>query len=152
MAFTLAWRNFKRMEDLTAAAAALIYLAATLRAFERHPGWGLVVATVLLPALHLAAAMIVPLFAPVLRRVLARYVWMSFRAGFGQTPVSVLVGALLMVAAGAALFRQALVAPDALSLAPIFCAFAAGVGVLVAQALLVRAVERRPEVRAIIQA
>ena len=151
MAFTPAWRNFKRMEDLTTLAAALVYLAGAVRAFERDLGGGLLSAVVVWPALHLAGALLIPLLVPILRRLLGRYVWMSFTAGFGQSPASVVVGAALLLAAGAALFRQVRLAPDALSLAPLFCAFAAGVGILAAQALLVRVLERLPEVRAVIE-
>ncbi|MDB5433817.1 MAG: hypothetical protein JWR47_74, partial [Phenylobacterium sp.] len=35
MTFTPAWRNFKRMQDLTVAAASLIYAAAVIDALGR---------------------------------------------------------------------------------------------------------------------
>lgn len=38
MAFTRAWRNFKRMQDLTVAAAGLIYAGAVVHAIGRLPG------------------------------------------------------------------------------------------------------------------
>ena len=37
MAFSTAWRNFKRMQDLTVAAASLIYAAAVVHAMVRFP-------------------------------------------------------------------------------------------------------------------
>jgi len=150
MAFIPAWRNFKRMEDFTAFGAALVYAAAVLEALDRRLGDGLAQAIVLWPLLHLAAALVLPLRWPLLRRLLGRYVWLSFCAGFGQTATSVVVGAALMAGAAFAIFHEVSVAEDVLSLAPVFCAFAAGIGALAAQALLARRLERRPEVLTVI--
>ena len=150
MAFTRAWRNFKRMQDLTVAAAGLIYAGAVVHAIGRLPGgldtvlrW-----TLLWPAVYLLASLVIPLLVPVLKRWLARYVWMSFQAGFGQTPGSIVTGvALLMGAAMFIYWQVASVAASGRYQANVFAAYAAGIGILAAQAILVRALERLPDVR-----
>jgi hypothetical protein len=154
MAFTRAWRNFKRMQDLTVAAAGLIYAAAVAHAVGRLPGGVATVLrwTLLWPALYLAAALFIPLMIPAVKRWLARYVWMSFQAGFGQTPGSIVMGVALLL--GAALFiywQVASVAASGQYRANVFSAYAAGIGILAAQAILVRALERLPEVKARIE-
>ena len=154
MAFTRAWRNFKRMQDLTVAAAGLIYAGAVAHAVGRLPG-GLTTVlrwTLMWPALYLLAALVVPLAVPVLKRWLARYVWMSFQAGFGQTPGSIVAGAALLM--GAALFiywQVGAVEHGGRYPAGVFSGYAAGIGILAAQALLVRALERLPDVRKTIE-
>ena len=150
MAFTRAWRNFKRMQDLTVATAGLIYSGAVVHAATRLPGGGAWIArwTILWPAVFLLAALVIPLVVPVLKRWLARYVWLSFQAGFGQTPASIITGVCLLL--GAALFiywQVAAVAASGQYHANVFSAYAAGIGILAAQAVLVRALERIPEVR-----
>src|SRR4051794_3233681 len=104
MAFTRAWRNFKRMQDLTVLIATLIYAGAVVHAVGRLPGGMLTVLTwtLGLPSLFLAAAFVLPLAIPPVKRWLARYVWMSFQAGFGQTPGSIVTGLALLM--GAAMF------------------------------------------------
>jgi hypothetical protein len=155
MAFTRPWRNFKRMQDLTVTAALLIYAGAVVHAIGRLPGGTAVVLrwTLLWPAFYLVAALVVPLVVPALKRWLARYVWMSFQAGFGQTPASILIGVALLM--GAALFiywQVAAVARTGHYQANVFAAYAAGIGILAAQAILVRALERLPDVKAKIEA
>lgn len=154
MAFTRAWRNFKRMQDLTVAAAGLIYSGAVVHAIDRLPGGiGTVLRwTLMWPAIYLIAALIIPLWIPTLKRWLARYVWMSFQAGFGQTPGSILTGVALLL--GAALFiywQVASVSATGRYQANVFAAYASGIGILAAQAVLVRALEQVPEVRARIE-
>jgi hypothetical protein len=153
MSFTRAWRNFRRMQDLTVAIAALIYAAAAVHAFDRLPGGTeMIVRWVLVwPGAFLAASLLVPLVVRPLRRMLTRYVWMSFQAGFGQTPGSIVTGLILLL--GAALFiywQIASVAATGRYQANVFSAYAAGIGILAAQAILVRSLERIPEVRALI--
>ena len=154
MAFTRAWRNFKRMQDLTVAAAGLIYSAAVVHALTRLPGgWALVLRwTLVWPACFLLASLVIPLIIPRLKAWLARYVWMSFRAGFGQTPSSIITGICLLL--GAALFiywQVASVAVTGRYQANVFSAYASGIGILAAQAILVRSLERIPEIRARIE-
>lgn len=153
MRFTRPWRNFRRMQDLTVAIAALIYAAAAVHAFDRLPGGPeMIVRWVLVwPGAFLAAALLVPLVVRPLRRMLTRYVWMSYQAGFGQTPGSIVTGLILLL--GAALFiywQIASVASTGRYQANVFSAYAAGIGILAAQAILVRSLERIPEVRALI--
>ncbi|MFC3068653.1 hypothetical protein [Phenylobacterium soli] len=150
MAFTRAWRNFKRMQDLTVAAAGLIYAGAVVHAFDRLPGGTAVVLrwTLMWPALFLLVSLFVPLVIAPLKRWLARYVWMSFQAGFGQTPGSIVTGVALLM--GAALFiywQVASVQATGRYQANVFSAYAAGIGILAAQAILVRALEQLPDVR-----
>lgn len=150
MAFTRAWRNFKRMQDLTVAAAGLIYAGAVVHAFAHLPGGVGVVArwTLLWPTAFLLASLVIPLVIAPIKRWLARYVWMSFQAGFGQTPASILTGVGLLL--GAALFiywQIASVAESGRYQANVFSAYAAGIGILAAQAILVRALEQLPDVR-----
>ena len=152
--YTRAWRNFKRMQDLTVAVAGLIYAGAAVHAMGRLPGGdGIVLRWILLwPALFLAASLVVPLIIQPLRRWLTKYVWMSFQAGFGQTPGSIVTGLMLLL--GAALFiywQVASVAATGTYRANVFSAYAAGIGILAAQAVLVRSLERRPEVRELIE-
>jgi hypothetical protein len=152
--YTRAWRNFKRMQDFTVAVASLIYSGAAVHAVGRLPGsTGLVLRWVLIwPALYLLAALVVPLAVRPVRRWLTRYVWMSFEAGFGQTPSSIVVGLMLLL--GAALFIYWQIAATAATgtyRADVFSAYAAGIGILAAQAVLVRVLERVPDVRARIE-
>jgi hypothetical protein len=150
MVFSRAWRNFKRMQDLTVAAASLIYAAATVHAVGILPGgpaatlrW-----TLVWPALWLAGAFVIPMAVPPLKRWLARYVWMSFQAGFGQTPGSIVTGVVLLMGAGLFIYWQvAKAAASGQMGANVFSAYAAGIGILAAQAVLVRALEQLPDVR-----
>ena len=151
MAFTTAWRNFKRMQDLTVAAASLIYAAAVLNAVGRLPGGEAMVLrwTLVVPAAFLGFSLAIPLIVPPIRRWLARYVWMSFQAGFGQTPGSVLLGVTLLLGAGLFIWEEVGRAARAgLVGANVFSAYAAGIGILAAQAILVRALEGVPDVQA----
>src|SRR5712671_2291694 len=108
MGFSRAWRNFKRMQDLTVAAASLIYAAAVVHALGVLPGGTMAVLrwTLAWPAVWLVGSFLAPLLTPVLKRWLARYVWMSFQAGFGQTPGSILTGVALLLGAGLFIYWQ----------------------------------------------
>ncbi|HEY3950989.1 hypothetical protein [Phenylobacterium sp.] len=151
MAYTRAWRNFKRMQDLTVAAACLIYAAGAINALQRLPGGPAVAArwTFLWPLAFLVPSLLLPLIIPPVKRWLARYVWMSFQAGFGQTPGSVVVGVALLMGAGLFIWEEVGRAVRAGQLgANVFSAYAAGIGILAAQAVLTRALEKTPEVQA----
>jgi len=153
MVFSRAWRNFKRMQDLTVAAASLIY-AAVVHALAVLPGGQASVLrwTLAWPALWLAGSFLIPMLWPALKRWLARYVWMSFQAGFGQTPASILTGVALLLSAGLFIYwRVARAAASGEVGANVFSAYAAGIGILAAQAVLVRALEALPDVRARIE-
>ncbi|THD64339.1 hypothetical protein [Phenylobacterium sp.] len=150
MGFIPAWRNFKRMQDLTVAAACLIYAAAAINALGRLPGGPAMVArwTLLWPAAYLGFSLALPLLIAPVKRWLAKYVWMSFQAGFGQTPASVVVGVALLLGAGLFIWEEVNRAARAGQVgANVFSAYAAGIGILAAQAILVRFLEQTPEVR-----
>lgn len=151
---TRAWRNFRRMQLSGCLFGALIYLAAVLQAWETLPGEPLLKAMlfVVFPAVFFLFTFVAPLSAGPIRRVLSRYVWMSFAAGFGQNVVSVL-GCLgvLALTAGFIFAQIAGHAEGGRYPAGIFSAYAAGVGVLFAQAVITRWLEREPDVRALIE-
>jgi hypothetical protein len=154
VSYTRAWRNFKRMQDFTVAVASLIYAGAAVHAVGRLPGGAaLVLRWILLwPALFLLASLLTPLVVPPLRRWLTRYVWMSFEAGFGQTPGSIVTGLVLLLGAAGFIYWQiASVAATGTYRANVFSAYAAGIGILAAQAILVRLLERVPDVRRVIE-
>jgi hypothetical protein len=154
MAYTRAWRNFKRMQDLTVAIAALIYAGAAVHAFTRLPGdTAMILRWILIwPGVFLLVSLAVPLAVAPLRRGLSKYVWMSFRAGFGQTPGSIVTGLVLLLGAAGFIYWQiASIAASGRYQANVFSAYAAGIGILAAQAVLVRALERIPEIRKLIE-
>lgn len=150
MAHTRAWRNFRRMQDMTVAAAGLIYAAAVVHAFQNLPGGlGLIAErTLIWPGIFLSLSVSVPLAVGAIRRPLARYVWLSFKQGFGQTAGSVVIGVALLL--GAALFMYWQIRSAAHGgryPAGVFAGYAAGIGILMAQAALVRVLEHHPEVK-----
>ena len=150
MAFTPAWRNFKRMQDLTVAAASLIYAAAAIDALGRLPGGPAMTLqwTLLWPAAYLGFSLAIPLLVAPIKRWLAKYVWMSFKAGFGQSPGSVVVGMALLLGAGLFIWEEVGRAARAGQVgANVFSAYAAGIGILAAQAILVRTLEAVPDIR-----
>ncbi|WP_374572882.1 hypothetical protein [Phenylobacterium sp.] len=154
MTFIRAWRDFRRMQNVAVGAASLIYAGAVLHAYQVLPGgMGLVTQrTLIWPGAFLTLSLFVPLLVPPLRRLLARYVWLSFQAGFGQTPISVMTGVGLLAAAALFIYWQvAGVAHGGRYPAGVFSGYAAGIGILAAQAVLVRVLERLPEVRQIIE-
>src|SRR6478752_5999135 len=108
MAFTRAWRDFKRMQDIAVGAATLIYAGAVINAFQVLPGGNALIAqrTLVWPGLILFLSLTLPLLIPFLKRILARYVWLSFQAGFGQTAVSVLTGVGLLAVAALFIYWQ----------------------------------------------
>ncbi|HEY9235573.1 MULTISPECIES: hypothetical protein [Phenylobacterium] len=138
------------MQDVAVGAASLIYAGAVLNAFQVLPGGTTLIAqrTLIWPSLFLVLSLCVPLLVPALKKILARYVWMSFQAGFGQTPISVLTGVGLLAAAALFIYWQVwAVGHGGRYPAGVFSGYAAGIGILAAQAVLVRALETVPEVR-----
>ncbi len=133
------------------AAASLIYAAAVIDAVRRLPGGPATVLrwSLLFPAAYLGFSLVIPLSVPAARRWLAKYVWLSFRAGFGQSPASVVVGVALLLGAGLFIHEEVgRAARSGQAGADVFSAYAAGIGILAAQAVLVRALERIPDLRA----
>ena len=154
MTFIRAWRDFRRMQDVAVGAAALIYAGAVVNAFRVLPGGVELIAqrTLIWPGVFLIASLAAPLLIAPLKRGLARYVWLSFQAGFGQTPLSVLTGVGLLAAAALFIYWQVwAVGQGGRYPAGVFSGYAAGIGILAAQAVLVRALETVPEVRAQIE-
>lgn len=138
------------MQDVAVGAASLIYAGAVVNAFQVLPGGPALIAqrTLIWPALFLLLSLCLPLLAPPLKKILVRYVWLSFQAGFGQTALSVLTGVGLLAAAALFIYWQVwAVAHGGRYPAGVFSGYAAGIGILAAQAVLVRALETVPEVR-----
>ncbi len=154
-AHTPAWRNFKRMQDCACVVACLIYAGAVLHAWRVLPGPAQqkLLFTLAAPLIFLSLTVLLPMVIGGLRRLLRRYVWLSFKAGFGQTPASIISGlGLLGFAAGFIYLQVAGVARGGRYPAGVFSAYAAGIGILFVQAVLVRSLERDPEVRSRIEA
>lgn len=151
---TDAWRKFKRMQLSACLFGALIYALTVVRAWEVLPGAPSLKSFVFLiaPFGFFVLTLVVILLASPVRRMLKQYVWMTFATGFGQTPWSV-VGALAVLAlcAAAIFFQISDHANGGRYPSGIFSAYAAGIGLLVAQTLLCRALEREPEVRRVIE-
>jgi hypothetical protein len=149
-----AWRNFKRMQASACLFATLIYTAAVLHAWRVLPGADSLklAVTLAFPAFYFVCALVLPLRIRPLRRLLKRYVWLSFAAGFGQTPLSVITGLGLLAVAAVFIYLQvAGVAEGGRYPAGVFSGYGAGIGILFAQALLVFALEREPKIREIIE-
>jgi hypothetical protein len=141
---------FRRMQYTAFAAGTLIYAAAGAHAWGVLRGgaafkleW-----MVLYPGVYFLATLVIPLAAPPLRRMLQTHIWISFRTGFGQSVVSVLAVVLVLAtAAGFIYVDTAHAATTGRFPESAFSAYAAGLGVLLAQALLVRHIERDPTLR-----
>ncbi|HEX5378203.1 MAG TPA: hypothetical protein VFW47_06495 [Phenylobacterium sp.] len=154
MAFIRPWRDFKRMQDVAVCASGLIYAGAVVNAFAVLPGGTRLAVryTLFWPAGFMFLSMALPLLIGPTRRLLARYVWLTFQAGFGQTAVSVLSGIGLLSGAALFIYWQVLEATHGGPYpAGVFSGYAAGIGILIAQAVLVRMLERTPEVRKLIE-
>jgi len=152
---TPAWRNFRRMQDSACLFASLIYLGAVIHAWRVLPGPSQtkLIFTIAAPLIFLSLVVLLPVVIGGLRRQLRRYVWMSFNAGFGQSPGSIISGlGLLAFAAGFIYLQIAGVAKGGRYPAGVFSGYAAGIGILYVQAALVRSLERDPEIRRRIEA
>jgi len=150
MGTSRAWRAFKRTEDCACAFASLIYLAAAIEAWRVLPGSVGLKALVILvaPGAFLVLCLAALLAVAPWRKLLSRFVWLSFTSGFGQSPLSVLSGlAVLVVAAGFIYLQIRGVAHGGRYPAGVFSGYGAGIGVLYAQAILVRTLERDPTLR-----
>lgn len=155
MVHVRAWRNFKRMQASACVFATLVYAGAVIHAWEVLPGPDSLKAavTIAFPAFYFMASLVLPLQIRPVRRLLKRYVWMSFAAGFGQTAGSVISGLGLLAFAAVFIYLQvASVAHGGRYPAGVFSGYGAGIGILFAQALLVFALEREPKIREIIEA
>jgi hypothetical protein len=147
------WRIFRRMQDSALAVGLLVYAAAALdawRALPVDPAMKLRLTTVF-PGAYLAATLLACLSLPAARRALRRHLWVSYQTGFGQSVVSVVVGLGLLVAvAGLIVWQVHHLAGGGTSPGGAFSGYGAGLGLLAAQGILVRALERDPAVRQVI--
>jgi hypothetical protein len=150
MGVSTSWRVFRRMQDSAFAVGVLIYAAAAVHAWTVLPGAAAFKfeRMVLFPGVYFLATLLIPLAAPPVRRMLRTHLWIAFRTGFGQSVISVLV--VVLILAGFAAFiilDTANAARSGRFPESAFAAYAAGIGVLLAQALLVRRIERDPALR-----
>ena len=154
MGVSPAWRMFRRMQYSAFLSGALIYAAAATHAWRVLPG-GVTFkleSMVLYPGAFFLLTLLIPLAAPPIRRMLQTHIWISFRTGFGQSVISVLAVVLVLASAAAFIyFDTARALSSGRFPASAFAAYAAGVGVLLAQALLVRRIERDPALRLAIE-
>jgi hypothetical protein len=148
------WRLFRRMQYSAFLAGALIYAAAATYAWRVLPWTPKFKVTwmLLYPGAYFLAALALPLAIPPVRRMLKKHIWISFRTGFGQSVISVLAVVLVLAAAAAFIYVDTTGAAHGGPFpSSAFTAYAAGVGVLLAQALLVRMIERDPTLRSRIE-
>jgi len=138
------------MQDSAFVVGALIYAAAAVHAWAVLPGATVfkLQRMVLFPGIYFLATLLIPLAAPPVRRMLRMHLWIAFRTGFGQSVISVLAVVLILASAAAFIILDtAHAAHNGRFPESAFAAYAAGVGVLLAQALLTRRLERDPALR-----
>jgi hypothetical protein len=147
------WRLFRQMQASVLAVGLLVYAGAAVDAWQVLPGaggirWKL---TVLFPGAYLALTLVAALAIPAARRAITRHLWISYRTGFGQSVISVIVGlGLLVVLAGLIVWQVHRLGHGGTSPGGAFAGFGAGLGLLIAQVVLVRALESDPVVRNLI--
>jgi hypothetical protein len=108
--------------------------------------------TLAFPGLFLALTLAGFLTIEPARRWARQYVWMSFKAGFGQTVGSVLSGlGVLLFAAGFIYLQIADVAKGGRYPSGVFSGYAAGIGIILVQAMQVRRLEQDPQIRRVIE-
>lgn len=135
-----AWRLFRRMQMSVLAVGLLVYAAAALDAWQAlswAPAAKLQL-TVIFPGAYMALALAGALGLPMIRRTMRRHLLVSYRAGFGQSVISVATGLGLLVAvAGVIVWQTHGAAHGGRSPAGAFAGYGAGLGLLAAQAWLV---------------
>lgn len=138
------------MQDTILVVAGLVYSFAVIQAWRLLPGGGRLKfeRTALLPGLFLALSLLAALMIPILRQALTRHLWISYRTGFGQSVISVLGGVgVLLALAGFVFWQIHDAAHGGLYPGGSFSGYAAGIGLLVAQSILVRRIEDDPVLR-----
>ena len=141
---------FRRMQYSAFATGALIYAAAGVHAWRVLPGRPVhkLEQMVLWPGVLFLFTLVAPLAAPPLRRALKTHIWISFRTGFGQSVISVLAGVGVLIALAGFIFWQIHDARGGGRYpGGAFSGYAAGIGLLIAQAILLRRIEADPELR-----
>lgn len=127
------WSRFRRMQTSLAVAGALALAACALDALRVSHAPSLArtaVVSVGILAVTVASALLIP----PLRRRLRGHLMTSYRSGFGQGLVSVSVGLTVILGAAAFLLWRIHTEADP---GAAFAAFAAGLGLLIAQVVLV---------------
>jgi hypothetical protein len=149
-AHVASWRLFRRMQHTLVAVAALTYLLAALQ------GWTVpnvseslkLLRTTVFPGAFLLTSVAAVLFIPALSRILTTHLWTSYRTGFGQSVISVLAGVGVLIALSGFIFWQIGGATHGGKYpAGAFSGYAAGIGLLIAQAVLLRRIEADPTLR-----
>ncbi|MHB8528537.1 MAG: hypothetical protein ACYC8V_03385 [Caulobacteraceae bacterium] len=138
------------MQDSILAVAILIYAVAVIHAWRVLPGGGQLkmFRTLLFPGLFLVLSLAGLLLAPPLRAALSKHLWISYRTGFGQSVISVLAGVSVIAAVAGFIFWQVHTgAHGGRYPGGSFSGYAAGIGLLMAEAILVRRLERDPTLR-----
>lgn len=136
-----AWRVFQSMQDSVLTVGTLVYAMAALDAWQVLPGGAdlKLRLTALFPGAFLLATLAAVLAVAPLRRAISRHLLISYRTGFGQTVISVVGGLGLLVAvAGLMVWQAHHLAHGGTSPAGAFAGYGAGLGLLIAQAILVR--------------
>ncbi len=142
------WRIFRRMQDSVLAVGLLVDAGAVVDAWRVLPGDASFKArlTLLFPVTYLIAVLAGSLALPAARKALKRHLWLSYRTGFGQSVVSVISGLGLLVAvAGLIVWQAHHLAAGGTSPGGAFSGYGAGLGLLLAQVILVRTLERDPD-------
>ena len=150
MTHTRSWRLFRRMQGACLSTAVLIYAAGTIQAWRVLPGSDALKLqrTALFPGMFMALSFLLAFAAPPVRRYLTKHLWLSYRTGFGQTVISVLAGiGVLLVVAGFIFWTVYVGAHGGKYPGSAFSGYAAGIGLLCAQTMLVRGIERDPVLR-----
>jgi hypothetical protein len=148
MKLTAPWRMFRRMQYSALAAAGLIYAGAVVHAWRVLPGDAELKAqrTLLFPAIAFVISLAAIMAIPLLRNALSKHLWISFRTGFGQSVISVLVGVGVLLTLAGFIYWNTWSAAHGMAPYPagVFSGYAAGIGLLLAQTLMVRRIERDP--------
>ncbi len=142
------WRIFRRMQDSVLAVGLLVDAGSIVDAWRVLPGDSAFKArlTLLFPGAYLLAVLAGSLALPTARKALKRHLWVSYRTGFGQSVVSVISGLGLLVAvAGLIVWQVHHLAAGGTSPGGAFSGYGAGLGLLLAQVILVRTLERDPD-------
>ncbi len=142
------WRIFRRMQDSVLAVGLLVDAGSIVDAWRVLPGDAAFKArlTLLFPVTYLIAVLAGSLALPAARKALKRHLWLSYRTGFGQSVVSVISGLGLLVAvAGLIVWQVHHLAAGGTSPGGAFSGYGAGLGLLLAQVILVRTLERDPD-------